>query len=48
MNMRTELFDMLMQLNANWIAGLEKEPFGKDRMLLDEQLCEVYYQYFSK
>ncbi len=37
---------LVYELNANWIAGLEKEPFGKDWMLLGEQLCEVFYWYF--
>ncbi len=36
------------ELNANWIEGLKKEPFGKDWMLLGEQLCEVFYQYFQE
>jgi len=35
------------ELNANWIAGLDKVPFGNDWELLGEQLCEVFYQYFS-
>lgn len=37
----------IYELNANWIAGLDKVPFGKDWMLLGEQLCDVFYAYFS-
>lgn len=39
---------LIFELNANWIAGLNKAPFGKDWMLLGEQLCEVFYTYFSE
>ena len=39
---------LVFELNANWIAGLEKAPFGKDWMLLGEQLCAVFYEYLSK
>ncbi len=38
---------LVYELNANWIAGLHKVPFGDDWMLLGEQLCEVFYQYFD-
>ncbi len=41
-------FKETFQFNANWIAGLNKAPFGKDWMLLGEQLCEVFYIYFSE
>jgi hypothetical protein len=36
------------ELNANWIADLNKVPFGDDWMLLGEQLCEVFLAYFSE
>ena len=39
---------LVYELNANWIAGLKKAPFGKDWMLLGEQLCEVFYAYFPE
>jgi hypothetical protein len=35
------------ELNANWIAGLNKVPYGKDWELLGKQLCEVFYSYFN-
>ncbi|MFC2126195.1 M14 family zinc carboxypeptidase, partial [Bacteroidota bacterium] len=38
----------VFELNANWIAGLNKVPFGKDWELFGEQLCEVFYEYFDK
>ncbi len=39
---------LIYELNANWIAGLKKAPFGKDWILLGEQLCEVFYSYFPE
>ena len=39
---------VVYELNANWIAGLKKVPFGKDWMLLGEQLCTVFYEYFKE
>ena len=39
---------LIYELNANWIAGLNKMPLGKDWMLLGEQLCDVFYNYFSE
>lgn len=38
---------LIFELNANWIAGLNKVPFGKDWELLGEQLCLVFYEYFN-
>jgi len=38
----------VFELNANWIAGLEKVPFGEDWEQFGEQLCEVFYKYFDK
>ncbi len=38
---------LIYELNADWIAGLDKVPFGKDWMSLGEQLCEVFYYYFD-
>jgi hypothetical protein len=37
---------VVFELNANWIAGLDKVPFGNDWELLGEQLCHVFYEYF--
>ena len=39
---------LVFELNANWIAGLQKAPFGKDWMLLGEQLCATFDAYFSE
>ncbi len=39
---------LIYELNANWIVGLNKSPLGEDWMLLGEQLCEVFYHYFSE
>jgi len=39
---------LIYELNANWIAGLNKMPSGNDWMLLGEQLGEVFYLYFSE
>ena len=36
----------VFELNANWIAGLNKVPFGKDWELLGVQLGEVFFQLF--
>ena len=38
----------IYELNANWIEGLSKVPFGKDWELLGEQLRDVFYEYFNK
>ena len=38
----------VFELNANWIAGLNKVPFGKDWELFGEQLGEVFFQLQSK
>lgn len=35
------------ELNANWIEGLKKVPFGRDWELLGKQLCQVFYDYFG-
>lgn len=35
------------ELNYEWIAGLNKEPFGKDWELLGKQLGDVFYHYFE-
>jgi hypothetical protein len=35
------------ELNYEWIAGLKKQPFGKDWELLGEQLRTVFYNYFD-
>jgi len=38
----------ILELNANWIQGLSKVPFGKDWELLGEQFRDVFYEYFSE
>ncbi len=38
----------VFELNANWIAGLKKVPFGKDWELFGEELCEVFNAYFTE
>ncbi len=35
------------ELNANWIAGLEAYPDGKNWELYGQQLCEVFYELFG-
>lgn len=37
----------IFELNANWIAGLEKMPEAKDWKQLGEDLGEVFYFYFK-
>lgn len=37
----------ILELNANWIAGLKKVPYGKDWEMLGEQLRDVFYMYFE-
>ena len=39
---------VIFELNANWIKGLSKVPFGKDWELLGEQLRDVFYDYFDR
>ena len=36
------------ELNANWIAGLDAYPSGKNWELYGEQLCGVFYGLFDK
>ena len=36
------------ELNCDWIAGLDKVPYGRDWELLGRQLREVFYRYFEK
>ncbi len=38
---------IVYELNYEWIAGLKKQPFGKDWELLGEQLRTVFYNYFD-
>ena len=38
---------VIFELNANWIKGLSKIPFGRDWELLGEQLRDVFYDYFD-
>lgn len=35
------------ELNANWIAGLEAYPDGKNWELYGQQLCEVFHELFG-
>ena len=37
----------ILELNCNWIAGLNKVPFGKDWELLGEQMGRVFFEYFG-
>lgn len=37
----------VLELNANWIAGLKDYPCGKNWELFGEQLCEVFFHYFE-
>lgn len=37
----------ILELNCDWIAGLNKAPLGKDWELLGEQMCQVFLEYFD-
>jgi hypothetical protein len=37
----------VLELNANWIAGLNAYPSGQRWELLGEQLCEAFLHYFE-
>jgi len=37
----------VLELNANWIAGLNDYPTGKNWELFGQQLCRVFYEYFG-
>jgi len=37
----------ILELNCDWIAGLNKPPFGEDWELLGEQMCKVFLEYFD-
>ena len=37
----------ILELNCDWIAGLNKVPFGRDWELLGEQMCKVFFEYFD-
>jgi Cytosolic carboxypeptidase N-terminal domain len=37
----------ILELNCDWIAGLQKAPFGADWELLGRQLREVFCAYFE-
>jgi len=38
----------ILELNCDWIAGLNKVPFGKDWELLGQQMREVFSGYFAE
>jgi hypothetical protein len=38
----------ILELNCDWIAGLNKVPFGRDWELLGEQIREVFFAYFGE
>ena len=38
---------LVYELNAHWIASLEKKPLSEDWVLLGEQLCLVFEKYFK-
>lgn len=37
----------VLELNANWIAGLKNYPCAKNWELFGEQLCEAFFHYFE-
>ena len=37
----------ILELNCDWITGLQKVPFGRDWELLGQQMCQVFLDYFS-
>jgi hypothetical protein len=38
----------ILELNCDWIAGLQKVPFGRDWELLGRQMREVFFDYFAR
>jgi hypothetical protein len=38
----------ILELNCDWIAGLNKVPFGKDWEWLGHQMREVFFAYFEE
>ena len=38
---------MVFELNAQWIKGLNKKPLSEDWLLLGNQLCKVFMEYFK-
>lgn len=38
----------VLELNANWIAGLSDYPSGENWELFGAQLCEAFYHYFDE
>ncbi len=38
----------ILELNCNWIAGLNKEPFGKDWERFGQGLCKVFFHFFDE
>jgi hypothetical protein len=38
----------ILELNCDWIEGLQKVPFGKDWELLGRQMAEVFLAYFAE
>jgi predicted deacylase len=38
---------MVFELNAQWIKGLNKKPLSEDWLLLGNQLCRVFNEYFN-
>jgi hypothetical protein len=44
---RFQIDACVYEFNYEWIAGLKKQPFGKDWELLGKQLREVFYRYFE-
>jgi len=45
---RFGIFACVQELNCNWIAGLQKHPFGSDWELLGSQMRDVFYHLFEK
>lgn len=44
---RYSIVACVLELNANWIAGLKQYPSGKNWELFGQQLCEVFFHYFD-
>ncbi|NQT16472.1 MAG: peptidase M14 [Planctomycetes bacterium] len=44
---RYDVHACVHELNANWIAGLDAYPSGKNWELYGEQLCEVFHRLFA-
>ncbi len=45
---RYDIQALVFELNAHWIKSLNKKPLSKDWLVLGQQLCPVFDEYFNK